>query len=272
MTATHDTMRELSGLYVLDALTPGERAEFQAHLVECDVCRAEVLTLRPVAAGLSGAVPQVEPPAQLRERVIRAVTGRAGSTARGEASPAPKSSGRVPWLAAAASLAAAVALGAYAAQLRGRVTDLEARLQQAIIQSSLAEQQIADAQRAAFDARSQVAVLAAPDLVRIDLAGQAAAPAARARAFWSRSRGMVFTASNLPALSAGRAYQLWVLTDQGPPISVGLLEPDPSGALTAVFQTPADIPPPTQVAVSEEPAGGVPAPTGQIYVAGRPVA
>ena len=43
-------------------------------------------------------------------------------------------------------------------------------------------------------------VLAAPDLVRIDLMGQAVAPQASARALWSRARGMVFTSSNLPAL------------------------------------------------------------------------
>ena len=108
--------------------------------------------------------------------------------------------------------------------------------------------------------------------MRIDLTGQPNAPAARARAFWSRSRGLVFTASSLPSLPAGRVYQLWVLTAAGPPISAGLLQPDQTGALTAAFQTPPDIPPPTQLAVSDEPAGGVPAPTGTIWVAGKPVA
>jgi len=83
---------------------------------------------------------------------------------------------------------------------------------------------------------------------------------------------MVFTASNLPSLPAGRVYQLWVLTATGPPVSVGLLEPDQTGGLTAVFQTPPDIPPPAQVAVSDEPAGGVPAPPGMIWVAGTPTA
>jgi hypothetical protein len=174
-----------------------------------------------------------------------------------------------PWLAAAALLAA-VALGGYALQLRNRVTNLEGQLEQAMAQVALADRQVADARRTALDAQFQVAVLAAPDLLRIDLGGLPPAPTASARAFWSRSRGMVFTASNLPPLMPGRVYQLWVIPDQGDPISVGLLEPDPSGTLTKVFQTPADLPPPMAVAVSEEPAGGVPLPTGQLYVAGKP--
>lgn len=266
MSPTHETMHELSGLYVLGALPPADVVEFEAHLAECEICRTEVSALRPLAAGLSETVPQVDPPALLRGRVLEAITGQSvAPRLRIQHARAPIA----PWLAAAALLAA-VALGGYAAQLRGRITSLETELQQAIAQASQADRQVADARRAALEALSHVAVLAAPDLLRIDLAGLPPAPTASARAFWSRSRGMVFTASNLPALAPGRVYQLWVIPDQGNPISVGLLEPDPNGALTRVFQTPQDIPPPMVVAVSEEPAGGVPQPTGELYVAGKP--
>jgi anti-sigma-K factor RskA len=272
MSSSHEALGNLSGLYVLDALTPAERSEFEAHLVECAQCRAECAALRPVALGLARAVPQVEPSRHLRDRVIRAATGRTPPETATHGSRAARPDGRIwPWLAAAASVAA-LAVGAYAIELRSRETDLEARLQQALDQVSITQTEVADARRAAADAQAQVGVLAAPDLVRIDLAGQAPAPAARARALWSRSRGMVFTATSLPALPTGRVYQVWILTESGPPISVGLLPPDQTGALTAVFQTPPDIPPPAQVAVSDEPAGGVPSPTGSIWVTGKPIA
>jgi hypothetical protein len=231
-----------------------------------------VAALRTVAVGLAHVVPQVDPSEGLRERVIRTVTGHGARSAGKAISPDPARTALLPWLLAAASFAIAVGLGGYSLQLRTRMTDLERQLRQAVTQAALAQQQIADARRAALDARSQVAVLAAPDLVRFDLAGQPIAPGATARAFWSRSRGMVFTTSNLPSPPPGRVYQLWVLTAAGPPISVGVLEADQTGTLTAVFQTPADIPPPTQVAVSDEPPGGVPAPTGMIWVAGKPAA
>jgi anti-sigma-K factor RskA len=280
MTSGHETMHELLGLYVLGAVTPTELAEFEAHVAVCEACRTEVAALRPVTAGLARMVPQVDPPAGLRERVIRAAAGPAAMSRGGAALGAPARTAPVlPWLLAAASLVAAVALGYYTIQLRRGMADLEGQLQQARtateqVQQALTqtEQQIADARRAALEARSQVAVLAAPDLMRFELTGQSNAPTATARAFWSRSRGMVFTASNLPSPPAGRVYQLWVLTAAGTPISVGLLEPDQTGGYTAVFQTPADIPLPALVAVSDEPPGGVPAPTGLIWVAGKPAA
>jgi hypothetical protein len=37
-----------------------------------------------------------------------------------------------------------------------------------------------------------------------------------------------------------------------------------------VFSTPPDIPPPVAVAVTEEPAGGMPAPTSQPFLVGTP--
>ena len=92
---------------------------------------------------------------------------------------------------------------------------------------------------------------------------------ARARALWSRSRGLVFTAANLPPAPAGKAYQVWVVTAQAP-ISAGLLTPDSSGVGTQYYVTPADIAPPVAVAVTLEPAGGVPAPTGERYLIGMP--
>jgi anti-sigma-K factor RskA len=110
-------------------------------------------------------------------------------------------------------------------------------------------------------------ILTAPDLRRIDLAGQPPSPRASARAFWSRSRGLVITASNLPALPAGRVYQLWFVTT-GAPISAGLLAPDDRGGLTTTLQTPADLPDPVALAVTLEPEGGRPAPTGDKYLVG----
>ena len=84
-----------------------------------------------------------------------------------------------------------------------RISTLEDELRDARARADATERQMADAQTAATEARVAVTGLTAPDVARIDLAGQAIAPQASARAFWSRSRGMVFTASNLPPLPAG---------------------------------------------------------------------
>jgi hypothetical protein len=176
------------------------------------------------------------------------------------------------WLPLAALVVLTVGMGVYAGWLQVRVTVLEERLEQALLQAAAAETAVADARRVNGELQSAMAVLAAPDLVRIDLAGQTPAPQATARALWSRARGMVFTATNLPPLPAGQVYQVWVVPTAQPPISAGLLRPDPAGAGQTYFNTPPDIPPPAAVAVSIEPAGGVLAPTGAIYLVGKPAA
>jgi len=159
-------------------------------------------------------------------------------------------------------------LGAYAVQLRRSVTLLETRLHETALRADATERQIADVRRTALESQSAMAVLTAPDLARIDLAGQPAAPSASARAFWSRSRGLVLAGTDLPAAPAGRTYQLWVLTNQPAPISAGLLKPDAGGRVAATFATPRDIPAPVAMALTLEPEGGVPSPTGDKYLVG----
>ena len=216
----------------------------------------------PLLQGLAQAVPQVDPPHALRARVL-------ASVAVAPAAKAPASRSVLWGLATAASLALAAGLGMYASQLRARIGTLEQELVDARTRASVAEQRAADALQTASGARLAVAVLTSPDVARIDLAGQApVAPGASARAFWSRSRGMVFTASNLPPLPAGRVYQLWVVTKEPAPLSAGLLTPDAQGGVNETFNTPPDIPQPVALAVTIEPAGGVKAPTGDKYLIG----
>ena len=223
----------------------------------------------PFLQGLGQVVPQVDPPPELRARVLGAVRSSSPDAGRStlDAGPWTMDQRWPAWLAAAAALVLAAGLSLYAAQLRDRIAALEGELRETRARADASQRQIVDAQQAATGAQNAVAVLTAPDVARVDLAGQPAAPAASARAFWSRSRGMVFTASNLPPLPAGRAYQLWVVTAQAP-ISAGLLNPDARGSVNETFNTPPDIPQPVAMAVTIEPSGGVPAPTGDKYLVG----
>jgi anti-sigma-K factor RskA len=265
----HEAWAELAGPYVLGTLSPAERTGFEAHLARCRACADEVRSLNELMGALAYSAGETEPPPEVRTRILAAI--RDDRTTLGARPPVAAGRDRranFSWLATAASLAAAVALGAYALQLRGRVSDLEARLTQAIERAALSESQIADARGTASRAESTLAVLIAPDLARIDLQGQPAAPAASARAFWSRSRGLVLSGSNLPPLPARRTYQLWVITADPAPISAGLLMPDQDGRVIAMFQTPPDMAKPAAMAITLEPEGGVPAPTGDKYLVG----
>jgi hypothetical protein len=216
-----------------------------------------------IAQALAQVVDQVDPPAALRDRVLRSVGAPSVSRSR----PATTAPAFRSWLATAALLAVAAGLSVYSLHLRSRITTLESELRDAILRADASNTQLAEVRRTASEAQSSVAVLTAPDTTRVELAGQTAAPQASGRAFWSRSRGLVFTASNLPALPAGRTYQLWVVTPQAP-VSAGLLKPDANGSVSVVFNPPANIPSATALAVTIEPEGGVPAPTGAMYLVG----
>jgi len=260
----HEELRSHLGAYVLGALTPAEQAGVRAHLAVCAECTAEARALQPAAEALAWSVDPVDPPAAVRQRILSAIGAPAVTRPKATAYRS-----LAPWLAAAASLALAVTLGAYASQLRGRVQTLEQQLREAILQVQAGERLTTQARLVAVDAQRQLSVIAAPDVAHIDLKGQAVAPQATARALWSRSRGLLLAASNLPALPPGRTYQLWVLSGKIPPISDGwIFKTDASGSVTAMFATPATLPAPTAMAVSIEPEGGVPLPTGALYLVG----
>ena len=231
----HERFIEDAASYVIGALSPAEREAFEAHLVVCATCAGEVRAFGSVANAIGGAVTPAEPSPEARGRLLDVVAG--GAPPR--QAPLRQPGAILPWLAVAASLALAVGAGAYAIRLRGLAAEAEV-----------------------FKA-----VMTAPDLTQIDLKGQPAAPAASARALLSRSRGLIFTATNLPPLPAGRIYQLWIVTAQAP-VSVGLIRPDASGAAQFVLPGDETLPKPAAVAVTIEPDGGVPAPTGAKYLVG----
>jgi anti-sigma-K factor RskA len=265
MSGRHDELVVLAPAYVLDALEPDERHAFESHLASCDICAFEVRSLGRVTSGLAQSVTLVTPRAALRDRVLKAVGAGEARTSE------PKVQGRWAWgawLAYAACVAVATAAGLYAMNLRGRVENLEARLDVAQMRLAAADRAMVDARRVAFETQSAMAVLAAADLVRVDLQGAPAAPQATGRALWSRQSGMVFAASNLPPLPAGRIYQVWLVAG-GPPVSAGLVAPDESGRSVGIFRTPVDVTGPVTVAVTIEPQGGVPAPTGAFYLTGK---
>ena len=77
-----------------------------------------------------------------------------------------------------------------------------------------------------------------------------------------------FYANNLPALPAGKTYQLWIITDTPKPVSAGVFSLDRGRKGRGILQNIPDVAKIKQFAVSLEPAGGLPQPTGAVYLAG----
>jgi len=267
--ARHDELRQMIGAYLLDALEPAERVEFVAHLATCPECTAEVRALSGIASALPYTVPQIDPPFALRQRVLASVGGQSrGLAVESGAAGARRGGWGSGWLSLAALLVIAVSLGSYTVSLRQRLAGIEQQLQDAIARLDRSERQLAAASREVQAAQVRLTVLTASDLLQVNLAAQPAAPGASGRAFWSRSRGLLFAASQLPPLASGRTYQLWYLEGTAPPVSAGLVKPDEAGRVALGFDSPPNLSQPTGFALSMEPDGGVPAPTSALYLAG----
>jgi Anti-sigma-K factor rskA, C-terminal len=121
------------------------------------------------------------------------------------------------------------------------------------------------AQQTARSAQALATLLAAPDLYRFDLATDDTRVAAQV--LWSRSQGIAFSASRLPAPPAGQAYQLWLLTPTRT-TSVGLISPDANGRASALFDPIANLPRPiVRAMMTVEDAAGALQPTATPFLA-----
>jgi anti-sigma-K factor RskA len=267
-TPDHEELRARIGPLLLGALTAAEAADLRAHIATCAECAADARTMRAVTDEIAWSVEPVDPPPAVRARVMAAVAAQ-----QTHASVAPQraktTTSRMPWFAAAAAIVLAVGLGAYGVRLRGRVQSLQLQLSDALVQIQVGDQRAAQAGLAAADAARQLSIVAAPDAAQVALKGQPAAPGASARVLWSRSRGLLFSATGLPPLPAGQTYQLWIISGRSAPISDGwIFKPDAAGGVTTLFATSATLPQPTAIAVTVEPDGGTAAPTGAMQLVG----
>lgn len=260
MNRDHDSLVAMAHDYVLGSLTEAEAREFREHLAGCDECQQAVRELAAVGEALSRSLDVSQPPADLRERVLARATGRPAAV------PQVPSQGASAWqwLAIAATFIATV-MTASTVYYRAEADRLRSAGTESAEKIASLEQQVAALQTNAATAAQTTTVLTAGDLARIDLSGQPPAPGAAGRVFWSATEGLVFAATNLPALPPGRVYQLWVVADQ--PISAGIAEPGSRGGFSVVT-APSVTTRPKAFALTIEPAGGRPAPTGPMFLLG----
>jgi hypothetical protein len=167
----------------------------------------------------------------------------------------------LPWLVAAASLVLLIGVGMYAASLRGRLATAEDQYQ-------VAERERFQLERRLAESDATLAAVTAPASRVIELA--AARPQAPSgRMFWDVAHNRwTFFAHHMPQTRPGREYQLWLITADQRKIPSVTFRPDAEGH--AVVQATYALPPDSlaAIAVTEEPAGGLPAPSGPVVIVG----
>ena len=75
--------------YALGALEPGDARSFERHLADCELCRTDLVGLRPVVHALSETPEQVDPPPELRGRLMAVVEREAAERKASDAERAP---------------------------------------------------------------------------------------------------------------------------------------------------------------------------------------
>jgi len=267
----HPQFDEAFDLYALGALDAQERGEMESHVKQCRQCAEKLAEARQRIAVVALSVPEVRPPEQIKKRLMDRVHSETQAAATGArrrhddvAAPAKGTAGvfdffRRPSLAW--SFAACAALLAVVFAVRS------SHLQQQLSQQ---QQQLASLQDSAAHDRLVSGLLTGNDTQRVLLTEAQGPSHPEGRVYYHPSRGLLFYANNLPALPAGRAYELWVIPAQGAPIPAGTFQPNARGEGSVILPALPSGVTAKAFAVTLEPAGGVPLPTGPKVLVGAP--
>ncbi|EDY17157.1 conserved hypothetical protein [Chthoniobacter flavus Ellin428] len=245
--------QDLAAEYALGALDPEATLAFEALLANDRELKALADSLRETAAALAHDAPAQLPPPELRERILARVRAEASTPASTsqpmtQANAPTQSSGGgnlLPWALAAGFAISTAAFWVERGQLQ---QDRDALLQD----------------RKEWQARDTLA--------KVKIATLSAQVEAYAKAsaviVWDpeRQRG-VLKLANIPQPASGKDYQLWVIDPKYPqPVSGGIVTVDAGGLAHVFFEPKKPISKSDKFAISVEPAGGMPEPTGPIVL------
>lgn len=263
----HEEFEELASLDALGVITPEERSRLRAHLDGCADCSQAHREYLQAASLLATSLDPVQPPPEVRAEVLSIISS--GNVIEKEPSGRPllfRRSIRRPWLGTTAAVFFLALWGWSELRLRAlkeEVKEVNASRENAVEEHRRVER----TNKTLID---EVATLTAPRTRTIVLSGQQASPDATARVFLDvdKRRAFVFF-HDLPASGRDKSYQLWILrADKPEPQSVSVFEVDEKGEASIVLE---HLPTATEIkglAVTLEPRGGAPAPTGQKYLVG----
>ena len=290
MSPTHEPFDELAACYALGALDGDDLTRFEAHLARgCTECEHALAQCREALVQPAVDLREVPPPRVKRALMERLARSRARRPRPARLGPGLK---WVAGVAVAAGLIASVVATYVSARYEQRLGEMAreaSALREQISQQRQAPrtvryESVTKTQEARDTAAKQVpdqfdgaitsqqrqalSLLRDPATRIITLAGLEPSPAAQGRMIWNAHDGGILVAAGLPPAPQDKAYELWAVVG-GKPIPAGLFGVDAEGRGSARVEPLAGGPEVAQFAVTLEPAGGVPAPTGPMYLASK---
>jgi anti-sigma-K factor RskA len=253
-----ERLEELASLYVLGALEGAERRDFETALRDNPDLVALVARLNPAVQAIAGAVRAVEPPPQLRAKILAGIEGEQKIVPL----PEPRFSAALWWLRAFATGLAALCLVLLVRdnQLRQTIA-AQARQIDALHQLAQSLQSTTnDLQRTVLSLRESNRLAN----LRLTMLNSLIAdrPKTVAVTLWDNQQNNgVFVVQNLEALPVDRDYELWVMDEHKNPVAAGVFHMDASGTIRMDFRPSRPIQTAGQFCVTEEVKGGVASPT-----------
>ena len=260
-----ERFEEICALVAAGAALPEEEQALQTHLAEgCLACAAAHRELRETVAHLSKTFTPVAPPPTVRSRLLDAISREAEVTpGTPMARPSKLRQGfpKIPW-----PWAAGWALAAGLAMILLWNTNIQ---REAAIRY---EDKIHSLRLTLEEKEKALQLIQARQTQTVQLAGLPPSPNAFGKVFWNqKANAGILVAFDLPPLPEGKVYQLWAI--QGAvPVDAGVFSLDTAGTAALRLKP---LPDPRQTvqlfAITVEPAGGSPQPTGAMYLKGTGV-
>ncbi|MFZ2022094.1 MAG: anti-sigma factor [Terracidiphilus sp.] len=252
MTGPHANPEDLD-LYALGALDGGEKQALEAHLRDCPACRQQLAAARQRTALIGLAAPPVAPRSQVKSALMDKV--RAEKRPVSQSSP---SKTRKRWgLRFSLGFGLATAVLAFATYELAK-QDLDRARQLKQLQAQLSQNE------AALQAMGQVT--GAPDSAQITLLQQPGGPPGQAHVTYNARLGLGVYSGQIAPAPAGKSYQLWLVPASGAPVNAGLVGANQGNGAVVMRLTPGLAA--KAFAVTLEPQGGVPQPTGPKVLVG----
>lgn len=262
----HNDFEALCAGYVLDAVTEEERKRFEKMLESADADQQALFQEMSEARDeLALAIDAPEPSDELFVDVLNRISDKPAQEARVLPIWAYKA-------AAALFLVGFLALALFTQQLSGTLEEREA-----IISDQMST--IIDNMDTITRLESEVeqkgellAILESREINFVVMAGQEVNPDGYGKVIWdTENQRALLQLANLPAPPEDKDYQLWLIKDDQDPISAGVFNFDqPSTDLFFRVEQIQERPSELQniFAVTLEPKGGMPQPTGDMFLAG----
>jgi anti-sigma-K factor RskA len=247
-------------LYALGALDAAEKVVIESHIASCPDCAQKLAEAQGRMAALAFAAPRVEPSPGVKERLMRQLhaTAEGSSGSGGHLAPEPAGGIFGRWWALLVPVASALALATILLWLHNMQLDR----QLADLRNTVQQQQ-----KQLDEARHMAGLLAARDTVVVPLWEQKTPTTVGARVVYNAHEGMMMYDGMLPPAPADKSYQLWLVPMNGAPISAGVFNPKSGQMSHMMMKLPAGVTA-KEFAVSLEPAGGMPHPTGPMVLVG----